>query len=445
MNRFISFYLFPLILLSGLFFSVSAANDIAVPVTDELLRTLGLDREYHKCISVADGDTLTLEGLGTVRFVGVDTPEKNHPKLPVQFMSKEAGAFTKKICLGKKIRLEYDPYDKDKRGNYGRVLGYVYLKDGTFLQEELIKNGYAIAYTKYPLDEGRRAQFLAWQQEAKNRGIGLWKDDGFPEVLWILKQKQPLLQVTKVSKENWKIAFGNWIFEPVQYSDIENNLKQLYSSIYEFSPRELQAKLTEMQYKEKLSTGNYPSNIFVIGMAHKKWGIIHKNYALPRVLPEQLGEKLKHLSGWINEYNEEELRKVLLKNQYRLIPERSINSVEQKKIAKTFLTIYEVRATGEDIIPWDQVGNYIGKYMSVEGKIARTHNSGKVCFLNFHNNWTRYFSLVIFDNAFHRFPEKPEEFYLNEFVRVKGKIKKFRGRPEIVLNSPNQIEIIDNP
>ncbi len=97
MDRLISFYLFPLILLSGLFFSASAANDIAVPVTDELLRTLGLDREYHKCISVADGDTLTLEGLGTVRFVGVDTPEKNHPKLPVQFMSKEASAFTEKI------------------------------------------------------------------------------------------------------------------------------------------------------------------------------------------------------------------------------------------------------------------------------------------------------------------------------------------------------------
>ena len=113
--------------------------------------------------------------------------------------------------------------------------------------------------------------------------------------------------------------------------------------------------------------------------------IIHKNYALPHVLPQQLGEKLKHLSGWINEYDGEALRKVLSKNQYRLIPERSINSVEQKQIAKIFLTIYEVRATDKDIIPWDLAENYIGKYMSVEGKIARTHNSGKACFLNLHN------------------------------------------------------------
>ena len=168
MNKLISLYLFPLLLLSGLLFSTSSANDIPLPVTDELLRSLGLDREYHKCISVADGDTLTLEGLGAVRLIGVDTPEKNHPKLPVQFLSKEAGAFTEKICLGKKIRLNYDLYDKDKRGDYQRVLGYVYLEDGTFLQEELIKNGYAIAYTKYPMDERKKAQFLAWEEGAKN-------------------------------------------------------------------------------------------------------------------------------------------------------------------------------------------------------------------------------------------------------------------------------------
>jgi endonuclease YncB( thermonuclease family) len=445
MQRFIFFSLCPLILLFVLLFSDSSANDIPAPVTDKLLKNLGLDREYHRCISVADGDTLTLEGLGTVRFIGVDTPEKNHPKWPIQFMSKEAGAFTEEICLGKKVRVEYDPYDSDKRGNYGRVLGYVYLEDGTFLQKELIKNGYAIAYTKYPLDEGKKSQLLAWEQEAKQRRIGLWKDDGVPEVRWILKQKQPLMQLTKLSTDKWKIAFGNWILKPVQYRDIENRLKQLYSMIYEFSPRELQTKLKQMQYKNKQINGNDRSNIFVIAMAYSKWGIIHKNYALPRVLPGQLGAKLKSLSVLINADNEEALRKFLLKSQYQLIPERSINSVMQKKIARSFLTIYKVRATGEDIIPWDLAENYIGKYMSVEGRVVRTHNSGKACFLNFHNNWARYCSLVIFDNVFHRFPKKPEKFYLNEFVRVKGKLKKFRGRPEIVLNSPKQIEIIDKP
>jgi len=445
MNRLIVLYLFFLVLFSGIFCSAFSTNDVPAPVTDELLKALNLDKKYHKCLSVADGDTLTLEVLGTVRLIGVDTPEKNHPQLPVQFMSKEASTFTEKTCLGKKIRLEYDPYDTDKRGNYGRVLAYVYLEDGTFLQEELIKKGLAIAYTKYPLDEGRKAQFLAWEQEAKQSGIGLWKDDGIPEVLWILNQKQPLLQVTPVSKQNWKIAFGDWVFEHAQNHEIENHLKKLYSSIYEFSPRELRVELAEMRYNEKRSAASDPGRIFVIGMAHKKWGIIYKNYALAHVLPQQLDEKLNQLSGWIKDYQAKALHNVLLTHQYRFIPEKFIYAVEPEAIAKTFLTIYQVRDKNEDTIPWDLAGNYIGKHMAVEGKIVRTHNSGKACFLNFHNNWTRYFSLVIFDNVFHRFPEKPEEFYLDKVVRVKGRIKMFSGRPEIVLNRPNQLEIIDHP
>jgi endonuclease YncB( thermonuclease family) len=444
MNKRVLSYLLLLTLLGGGLFSGSSAKD-TVADSDSALRALGLDRKYHKCISVADGDTLSLEGLETVRLIGIDTPEKNHPTLPVQYMSKEASDFTEKICLGQKIRLEYDPYDPDKRGNYGRVLGYVYLEDGTFLQEALIKKGLAIAYTKYPLDEGRKAQFLAWEQEAKNRAIGLWKDDGLSEILWILAHKQPLLQVVKISKGEWEIGFGNWVLRPVRDGDIENHLALLYASIYEFSPRELQARLMKMHYKEQKSAGNDLNNLFVIGMAFKKWGVVYKNHALPRVMPEQLDGQLKRLAGWIGTYDEEQLGKVLLKNRYDTIPGPSFDFTVPKKIAEPFLTIDKVQGRGENVIPWDLAGNYIGKFMSVEGKITRTHNSGKACFLNFHNNWTRYFSLVIFDNVLHRFPEKPEEFYLNKWVRVSGKIKLFSGRPEIVVDRPEQIKIIVHP
>jgi len=447
MNRLVAFYLFLLILLSGLFFAAAAANDrTATPVTDQLLKTLGLDRQYHKCITVADGDTLTLEGLGTIRLVGVDTPEKNHPKLPVQFMAREASAFTKKRCLGKKIRLEYDPYDEDKRGNYGRVLGYVYLADGTFLQEELIKNGYAIAYTKYPLDENRKAQFLKWEQQARAEGIGLWRNQGLPEILWVLEHKHPLLLVAKGSKKHWKITFGNWVLEPVADSDIAGSLQELYASIYEYSPRDLRTKLAELHYREKKGSDNPSSNdIAVIGLAHKKWGVFYKRYALARVSTEALADQLEQLYIWTVTLPDNTLGDVLQQHQYRLIPENLAQKIEPRKTAQAFLQIYEVKRSGKNIIPWDLAGNYTGQYMFVEGKIVRTHNSGKACFLNFHNNWTRYFGLVIFDNVFHRFVAKPEQFYRDKYVRVKGKIKMFKGRPEMVLNRPEQIQIIAAP
>jgi micrococcal nuclease len=72
---------------------------------------------------------------------------------------------------GKEVRLEFDWQRRDK---YGRLLAYVYLTDGAFLNAEIIKQGYGFAYTKYPfkyLDE-----FGGYEKEARENGRGLWKD-----------------------------------------------------------------------------------------------------------------------------------------------------------------------------------------------------------------------------------------------------------------------------
>ena len=90
------------------------------------------------CIRVIDGDTIVLESGEKVRLIGVDTPELHHPKKPVQYYAKEAKEFTKSLVEGKDVRLKYDWQRKDK---YGRTLAYVYLKDRTFLNIEIIKQG----------------------------------------------------------------------------------------------------------------------------------------------------------------------------------------------------------------------------------------------------------------------------------------------------------------
>jgi len=72
---------------------------------------------------------------------------------------------------GKRVKLEYDWQRKDR---YGRTLAYVYLDDGTFLNAEIIKQGYGFAYTKYPfkyLDE-----FRELQKEARLNKRGLWNN-----------------------------------------------------------------------------------------------------------------------------------------------------------------------------------------------------------------------------------------------------------------------------
>jgi micrococcal nuclease len=100
----------------------------------------------------------------------VDTPETKHPQKPVERFGKEAYLFTKRMVEGKEVRLEYDWQRKDK---YGRLLAYVYLMDGTFLNAEIIKQGYGFAYTRFPfkyLEEFRR-----YQKEARENRRGLWK------------------------------------------------------------------------------------------------------------------------------------------------------------------------------------------------------------------------------------------------------------------------------
>ena len=95
------------------------------------------------------------------------------------------------------------------------------------------------------------------------------------------------------------------------------------------------------------------------------------------------------------------------------------------------------------VISWQDADKHYGEYAAVEGKIVATLNSGKACFLNFHPNYKKYFTAVIFASAFSLFPANPENFYYGKKVRVSGYIKEYKGKPEIILNDPSQIEILE--
>ena len=118
---------------------------------------------------VVDGDTIVVAGVGTVRLIGVDTPETVDPRTPVQFFGKEASEFTRRMAQGKVVRLEFDT---DRTDKYQRTLSYVYLPDGTFLNAEIVKQGYGHAYVKYPFKYLDR--FRGYEREAREAGRGLW-------------------------------------------------------------------------------------------------------------------------------------------------------------------------------------------------------------------------------------------------------------------------------
>jgi micrococcal nuclease len=122
---------------------------------------------------VVDGDTIrvTYEGRSErVRYIGVDTPETVHPRKGVERFGPEASEANRRLVQGETVRLVFDVEERDR---YGRLLAYVYLRDGTFVNARLVEQGYAQVMT-VPPNVRHQERFLALQRNARESGRGLW-------------------------------------------------------------------------------------------------------------------------------------------------------------------------------------------------------------------------------------------------------------------------------
>lgn len=123
-----------------------------------------------------DGDTIVVDMNGTtetVRFIGIDTPETHKPNTPVQCYGPAAAAYTKNRIGTQRVRLVADSLNTN-RDRYNRLLRYVYLPDGTNLDQELVAKGYAFAYLSFPFSKSD--DFAAAQASAKAANKGLWSN-----------------------------------------------------------------------------------------------------------------------------------------------------------------------------------------------------------------------------------------------------------------------------
>ena len=122
---------------------------------------------------VVDGDTIWVEMNGIrykVRYIGMDTPETVNPSKPKEYFGTEASQKNKELVGGKTVYLEKDVSEKDR---YGRLLRYVWTTDGTMVNAELVRLGYAYSYS-YPPDIKYQDLFVLLQREARENCRGLW-------------------------------------------------------------------------------------------------------------------------------------------------------------------------------------------------------------------------------------------------------------------------------
>ena len=79
----------------------------------------------------------------------------------------------KKIVQGKNVRMELDSL-KPEKDEYGRVLAYVWLEDGLFVNRSMIENGYAYEYTYKSEKYKYQSDFKSAQKAAREASLGLW-------------------------------------------------------------------------------------------------------------------------------------------------------------------------------------------------------------------------------------------------------------------------------
>jgi micrococcal nuclease len=129
---------------------------------------------YEKAVvsRVIDGDTIELQNGSRVRYLGINTPETVHPTEPLQPFGPQASARNKELVEGKTVYLQKGTRDTDV---YGRLLRYVYSEDGTFVNAELVAEGYAEAYI-FDTDDWYSQTLVQLEQYARMRKIGMWAD-----------------------------------------------------------------------------------------------------------------------------------------------------------------------------------------------------------------------------------------------------------------------------
>lgn len=162
------FYLIIILGFSSLGISLNQTGELDAP------RSLNIKPGYHEVVEVIDGDTIVVKIAGkneTVRYIGIDTPETKDPRKPVQCFGKASTEEHKRILKDKVVRLEGDPTNTD-RDVYKRLLRYVYLEDGTFVNQHMVQSGHAFAYTVFP--NSKLEEFRTWEKEARENNRGLW-------------------------------------------------------------------------------------------------------------------------------------------------------------------------------------------------------------------------------------------------------------------------------
>ena len=148
-----------------------------------------ITKSLLKIVKFVDGDGIILEDIVSkkeleVRLYGIDAPEINYCKkikkdeielqVPAALLIKlgylSFNFLKDQVNLGDVCTLVQE--QNNLVDKYGRILGYLILKDGRVLNEIMIKEGYAKPYNEVICE--MLPMYQEWNLQAKNSSKGLY-------------------------------------------------------------------------------------------------------------------------------------------------------------------------------------------------------------------------------------------------------------------------------
>ena len=159
-------------------------------------------------VKVIDGDTIKINYEGNeqnVRYLLIDTPETNHPRLGKQPFGEEAKERNRELINSGKLEIEFDIGERIDK--YGRLLAYIYV-DGVSVQEKLLEEGLARVAYVYPPNTRHLDAYEIAQDKAKKASVGIWNiedyatDRGFGSANYPVEKSEtkPLTEATEYFK-----------------------------------------------------------------------------------------------------------------------------------------------------------------------------------------------------------------------------------------------------
>jgi endonuclease YncB( thermonuclease family) len=127
--------------------------------------------QFQRVTRIVRADVIEVDGTGAVRLLGIETPDGKSPKEIYGIHGQRAVSFIEKLLIGQDVKLEFDSSGVNK-DELGQTLAYVYTRDGTLVNGEMVKQGFA--FVRATEQFSRASDFRGYEREAMQAMRGVW-------------------------------------------------------------------------------------------------------------------------------------------------------------------------------------------------------------------------------------------------------------------------------